>query len=209
MYIVKGLFVCFSLIGLTACHSLNENSIPNGKIQDRLETGIHSNDNKSNNKNKNKNSTNIMKTNLTGKKDAPNSSFNKSYNNDRFLNGNDHVTELQEKYIDDYVFGNSYYGKISWYKSGKKTASGSSFNPNGLSAAHKSLPFGTKLNITNLDNGKSVIVTVNDRGPFVAGRILDVSYGAAKQLDFVGRGILRAKISILYPKKDSEFASND
>lgn len=82
----------------------------------------------------------------------------------------------------------SYYGREL---AGRRTASGEVFNPNGLTAAHRSLPFGTRLKITNPANGRSVIVRVNDRGPFVRSRTLDVSLAAAKILGFVGRGTAR------------------
>jgi rare lipoprotein A len=77
---------------------------------------------------------------------------------------------------------------------GRRTASGEMFNPAGYTAAHRRLPFGTKLRITNLANGRQVIVRVNDRGPFTGGRLLDVSLAAARALGFVGRGTARVRI---------------
>ena len=68
---------------------------------------------------------------------------------------------------------------------------------NGLSAAHRELPLGTIIRVTHLGNGKSVVVKVNDRGPFVEGRILDLSLGAAKKLDMVNEGVARVKIEIV------------
>lgn len=85
----------------------------------------------------------------------------------------------------------------SWYQFGKKTASGQRFDPNGLSAAHRTLPFGTKLRLTNPHNGRSIIVTVNDRGPFIRGTGLDVSRGAAQQLGFIRQGKTRLKMQVL------------
>ena len=82
-------------------------------------------------------------------------------------------------------------GQASWYGgkfNGRKTASGQRYNMYGLTAAHKTLPFGTQLSVVNLSNGKTVVVTVNDRGPFVRGRVLDLSYGAAKKLGMLGSG---------------------
>jgi rare lipoprotein A len=67
----------------------------------------------------------------------------------------------------------------------------------GLTAAHKTLPFGTKLSVVNLDNGKTVTVTVNDRGPFVRDRVLDLSYGAAKKIGMIGAGSADIKATIL------------
>jgi rare lipoprotein A len=71
-------------------------------------------------------------------------------------------------------------GVASWYKHGKFTADGRRYNPYGLSAAHRTLKFGTKVKVTNLSNHKSVIVVINDRGPFIKGRIIDLSLGAAR-----------------------------
>ena len=71
-------------------------------------------------------------------------------------------------------------------ESGSKTASGQRLNPNALTAAHRSLPFGTKVLVSNRRNGRSIVVTINDRGPFVRGRILDVSPVAARALGFSG-----------------------
>ena len=67
---------------------------------------------------------------------------------------------------------------------------------NGLSAAHRELPLGTVIRVTHLKNGKSIIIPVNDRGPFIEGRILDLSLGAAKKLDMVNEGVARVKIEI-------------
>jgi rare lipoprotein A len=82
-------------------------------------------------------------------------------------------------------------GWASFHKSGKRTASGERFNPQGLTAAHRNLPFGTMLLVTNLNNGKSVIVRINDRGPFVYGRVLDLSLGAAKVVGLDRSGVAR------------------
>lgn len=90
----------------------------------------------------------------------------------------------------------SFQGMASWYKMGTRTASGERYNPDGLSAAHRSLPFGTKLRVTNLRNGKSVVVRVNDRGPFVRGRVIDVSRGAARHLGMISSGTARVKVEI-------------
>lgn len=79
-------------------------------------------------------------------------------------------------------------GKASWYALTSKTASGERMNPSAMTAAHRSLPFGTKLRVTNQKNGKSVVVRVNDRGPFAKGRVLDLSKAAAQQIGFVSSG---------------------
>jgi rare lipoprotein A len=88
----------------------------------------------------------------------------------------------------------SYYGKEM---RGRRTADGERFNPHGLTAAHRSLPFGTKLQVTNLRNGKTVVVRVSDRGPYARGRMIDLSYGAARAIDMVHTGTTRVKISRL------------
>ncbi|RFC69517.1 MULTISPECIES: septal ring lytic transglycosylase RlpA family protein [Mesorhizobium] len=86
---------------------------------------------------------------------------------------------------------NAQCGKASWYGPGfhgRSTASGERFNQSNLTAAHKYLPFGTKLRVTNARNGKSVVVRINDRGPYVRGRLLDLSKGAATQIGMVRSG---------------------
>jgi rare lipoprotein A len=91
-------------------------------------------------------------------------------------------------------------GKCSWYGpkfNGKKTASGEKFDSTKFTAAHKTLPFGTKLKITDKKSGKNVIVTVTDRGPFVKSRVLDISSSAAQELGVINKGVFTAEIEIL------------
>ena len=85
--------------------------------------------------------------------------------------------------------GRSFAGKASFYgsESGSKTASGQRFNQNAMTAAHRSLPFGTKLRVTH--RGQSVVVTINDRGPFIRGRVLDLSKGAARAIGLTSAGV--------------------
>ena len=92
------------------------------------------------------------------------------------------------------------FGKASWYGSkfhGKPTASGEIFNMHAKSAAHKTLPLGTYVTVANLSNNKEILVKINDRGPFVKGRIIDLSYSAAKDLDLVGPGVADVKVTAL------------
>ena len=86
-------------------------------------------------------------------------------------------------------------GKASWYKLGGTTASGEKADPNGMTAAHRTLPFDSLVTVTNLANGKSVTVRINDRGPFAKGRVIDVTLAAAKQLGFVNQGITQVQVS--------------
>lgn len=79
-------------------------------------------------------------------------------------------------------------GGASWYALHSKTASGERMNPSALTAAHRSLPFGTKVRVTNKHNGKSVVVRINDRGPFIRGRVIDLSKAAARQIGMISRG---------------------
>ncbi len=91
-------------------------------------------------------------------------------------------------------------GIASWYGKkfhGRPTASGEIFDMHGLSAAHKTLPLGTYVKATNLSNHKQVVVRINDRGPFVKGRIIDLSYAAARKIDLIGLGTARVKIVAL------------
>jgi len=88
-------------------------------------------------------------------------------------------------------------GLASYYSEGKSTASGERFDPSELTAAHPSLPFGTKLRVTNTETGKSVTVRVNDRGPYVPGRVVDVSYSAAQALGMVRSGTANVKLDVV------------
>lgn len=86
-------------------------------------------------------------------------------------------------------------GHASWYALHSRTASGEMMNPSAMTAAHRSLPFGTKVVVENLNNGKAVVVRINDRGPFIKGRIIDVSKAAASVLGMLGSGTARVKVS--------------
>ena len=91
-------------------------------------------------------------------------------------------------------------GSASWYGSqfhGRKTANGERFNMHGLTAAHRSLPFGTKVRVTNRKNGKSVVVRINDRGPFVGKRVIDLSRGAAQAVSMIGSGIAPVTLQVI------------
>ena len=91
-------------------------------------------------------------------------------------------------------------GMASWYGEpfhGRATASGEIYDMYGISAAHKQLPLGTRIEVTNLENGRKLTMRVNDRGPFIRGRILDLSYGAAKELDIVQQGLAKVEIRVL------------
>ena len=88
-------------------------------------------------------------------------------------------------------------GVASFYTEGTRTASGEQFNPNAMTAAHPNLPFGTKLRVTDVATGRSVVVRVNDRGPFVPGRVVDVSYSAAASLGIIGRGTAKVKLDVV------------
>lgn len=89
------------------------------------------------------------------------------------------------------------HGIASFYSQGNRTASGEKFDPNELTAAHPTLPFGTRLRVTNQHTGRSVTVRVNDRGPYVPGRVVDVSYSAAQELGMVGRGVAPVKLDVV------------
>lgn len=88
-------------------------------------------------------------------------------------------------------------GHASWYALRSRTASGEMMNPNAMTAAHRTLPFGTRVRVENLRNGRSVVVRINDRGPFVRGRVIDLSRAAASQLGFLKAGTTRVRITTL------------
>lgn len=91
-------------------------------------------------------------------------------------------------------------GRVSWYGPGfhgRRTASGEIFDTTELTMAHRTLEFGSQVRVTNLHNGRSVVLRVNDRGPYAGGRIADLSHAAATELGFVDRGVTRARIELL------------
>jgi rare lipoprotein A len=88
----------------------------------------------------------------------------------------------------------SYYGEAM---DGAQTASGETYRNDALTGAHRTLEFGTRVRVTNLDNGKSVVVVINDRGPTAKGVIIDVSYSAAQELDMLGAGVVQARIEVV------------
>lgn len=122
--------------------------------------------------------------------------------------------QRQSSQLDSYVvFGKRYYvkdsgvghveqGLASWYGRrfhGRRTSSGERYDMYALTAAHKSLPLPTYAEVTNLDNGRSVLVKINDRGPFVDERVIDLSYGAARELAMVGAGVARVEVRAIDP----------
>ena len=92
-------------------------------------------------------------------------------------------------------------GKASWYEikcnGGTQTASGIPLKNHAMTAAHKTLPMGTRVRVTNTQNGKSVILKITDRGPYINGRVIDVTKGAAKKLDFLNTGVVHCKVEVL------------
>ena len=91
-------------------------------------------------------------------------------------------------------------GRASWYGPGfhgRRTANGEVFNQNALTAAHRSLPFGTRVRVTNVNNGRSVVVRINDRGPFKGGRVIDLSAAAAHNLGMVHHGVVTVRLEVL------------
>ena len=93
------------------------------------------------------------------------------------------------------------YGNASWYGNsfhGNKTASGQIFNQYELTGANRTLPFGSVVRVTNLRNGKYVDVTINDRGPFIKGRIIDISREAARRIGLINHGVARVRLTLIY-----------
>ena len=104
------------------------------------------------------------------------------------------TTLLLKNYNRSTILTASFYGEDFH---GRKTSNGEIFDMNGLTAAHKTLPFGTVLHVTYLATGKSVDVIVNDRGPFIPGRDLDLSYGAARRIGLVSEGVGKVKVRVI------------
>jgi rare lipoprotein A len=88
-------------------------------------------------------------------------------------------------------------GLASYYWQPQRVASGGWFNPNAMTAAHKTLPFGTRVRVTNANNGQSTVVTINDRGPYVAGRVIDLSSAAAGAINMKGSGVVPVRMTVL------------
>ncbi|MEJ2004951.1 MAG: septal ring lytic transglycosylase RlpA family protein [Cyclobacteriaceae bacterium] len=108
------------------------------------------------------------------------------------------------------VFAQSARGKASYYADkfeGRPTASGEKYRRNKFTAAHRKLPFGTIIRVTNLENQREVIVTVNDRGPFVKGRIIDLSRAAAESLDFIMQGTADVEVEVISDGASSRYYS--
>jgi len=99
----------------------------------------------------------------------------------------------------------TYHGKVSWYEikcnGGTHTASGIPLKDDAMTAAHKHLPMGTKVRVTNINNGKSVIVKITDRGPYIKGREIDVTKGVAKKLGIIHCGLAPCKVEVLAKKE--------
>ena len=115
----------------------------------------------------------------------------------RFTNTSNDYSDLR---------GEIWYGNASWYGSrfhGKKTSNGEKFDRKELTAAHKFLPFNTKVLVTNLKNKKSVVVRINDRGPFVSNRIIDLSEEAADKIDVRKEGVAYIKLQVMTPFIDN------
>ena len=96
--------------------------------------------------------------------------------------------------------GYSQIGIASWYgveEHGRPAASGERFSMYGYTAAHRSLPIGTVARVTNLENGRDIVLRINDRGPFIEGRIIDLSYAAAKAVDMIGNGTAKVKVEVI------------
>ena len=88
-------------------------------------------------------------------------------------------------------------GMASYYWQPQRLASGGQFDPNAMTAAHKTLPFGTRVRVKHLDNGRSVDVLINDRGPYIAGRVIDLSRAAASKIGMTGQGVARISMTVL------------
>ena len=110
---------------------------------------------------------------------------------------------------DDAAQAQGQTGRASWYDLEAKTASGEAMDGEALTAAHPSLPFGSKVMVANLDNGRSVVVRINDRGPFSKGRIIDVSGAAAEKLGMIGTGVARVSVNSVDEAVASASAGED
>ena len=131
-----------------------------------------------------------------GAAQGPNSSMSVNSQSQKTKSG---ATAAKKQHAKPYQVGTaSWYGD---YFEGKATASGEPYNMYDLTAAHPTLPLGSWVKVTNLRNRKAVVVRVNDRGPVVPGRIIDLSYGAAQALQFNGRGLQPVRLDVIQPRE--------
>jgi rare lipoprotein A len=135
---------------------------------------------------------------MVGKPEVPVVGTSKAYNRPYMVRGKRYYPMASAQ-------GYTEYGIASWYgwESGNRTAMGEYFDPRRLTAAHRTLPLPTKVHVTNLENKRSVVVLVNDRGPFIEGRLIDLSAGAARQIGMRRQGTARVKVVAL----DSDVAA--
>ncbi|KUO56348.1 MAG: hypothetical protein APF80_15295 [Alphaproteobacteria bacterium BRH_c36] len=103
----------------------------------------------------------------------------------------------KRSYSKSYSGGGTLHGKASYYWQPQAVASGGRFNPNAMTAAHKTLPFGTRVRVTNKHNGRSVTVRINDRGPYIKGRIIDLSKAAAYKIGMQNAGVVSVSVEVL------------
>ncbi len=111
--------------------------------------------------------------------------------------GTRHVRDQRRVRVAALPGGHQIHGVASYYYSGHTTASGARYNPDGMSAAHRSLPFGTRVRVKHLGSGRSVEVRINDRGPFIGGRVIDLSRGAARVIGMIGSGLAQVSVTVL------------
>ena len=135
----------------------------------------------------------VMITNLNTMYQNKDEDINVTPRNKEVANTFEKEIEERSQYTHFQTGMASYYGG-SWH--GKKTANGEIFNENSLTAAHKTLPFGTKVKVTNLDNGKSVVVRINNRGPYSKGRVIDLSKAAFSKIASTSKGVTRVKLEV-------------
>lgn len=126
-------------------------------------------------------------------------SATKRYYNENSTSYSSRIDSEKEKSLETTDGTASYYGKRFH---GRKTASGEIFDMHGLSASHKTYPMGTSIRVTNKTNGKSVTLKINDRMPLRNKRLIDISYGAAKELDMIKSGLAKVKVEVLEWGKD-------
>lgn len=133
----------------------------------------------------------------SGKKAGKTVSYKSGYKSGK---AKSYASKKSKKSYNNYAANSGGYsisGKASYYWQPQRVASGGWFNPNAMTAAHKTLPFGTKVRVTNVRNGKSVVVTINDRGPYIKGRVIDLSRAAAQSISMTGAGVAPVSIAVL------------
>ena len=200
----KYFFLLLVSFFLTSCIPKDSNA--GYSFYDNTQNEYYNNDNSNNN-----NEVDSQQNSYTASSSSPSSNNNKAnndYSKGKIINTlGMHKATMRKYCIDDICYtpsvisiGHKVRGVASWYGKkfhGRKTSNGETYDMYGLSAAHKTFPMNTIVRVTNVDNGSNILLRINDRGPFVDDRIIDLSYGAALKLNYAKKGLINVELEVL------------